>query len=205
MSKNIAPIVGTVTAGQIGRLMDRLSERCRVNAHLLLKDSVQVVLEGESDWLTHQMFEILRTRVEQHSIVRRVSVDRNRTPVEMLMAAVGCISSGINGLDSIPRGEGDKVEVLFFKLDVVCLNHEDLEKEFESRRIKPVDPYSLAAVNEADCHFLTKHPHITHWKDKDNEWCYMGFQHPTGRCVVRVGRGNDYDLRSYNWIAGLRK
>ena len=206
MSTNIAPIIETITAGQIGRASDRFSERCRVNAVSLPKDTVQLVLEDEGDQLAQEMFEMLRTRVERRAniIVRRVTVNRNRTPDECITATGRnkYVTDGV--VATMPRGEGGEVEVHFFHVGKY-INDADLDKEFELRALKPADPYSLGAVNEADPVFANEHPNGTHWKDADDKWCFAAFnQWYDGERDVRVNR-HDNDWNDDWWFAGLRK
>ena len=104
----------------------------------------------------------------------------------------------------MPRGEGDEAEVFFFKLGRY-VNDADLEKEYELRGLKPADPYSLAAVNEADPAFADDHPNGTHWKDKSGNWCSArSYQWGAGERCVNVYR-YDFDCFDYCFFAGVRK
>ncbi|MBX4210510.1 hypothetical protein KW783_00870 [Candidatus Parcubacteria bacterium] len=112
-------------------------------------------------------------------------------------------------VDAMPRGDGAEVEVIFFKPDLSDRNgfisDDDLEKEFELRGLKPSDPYSVAAVNEADAAFADEKPHGTHWKDSKGKWCFVAFDQWGGvESGVRVDR-RDRGWRDYWWFAGLRK
>ena len=97
---------------------------------------------------------------------------------------------------------------MFFKPDLSqhndFISDDDLEKEFELRGLKPADPVSVAAVNEADPAFADEKPHGTHWKDAKGNWYYAAFFRWNGKRRVDVDRsGNDWDDRW--WFAGVRK
>lgn len=82
-------------------------------------------------------------------ITRVVTVDRSRTPREVL-TATGFVQHIDNiAVDTMPRGEGEEVEVIFFPYDKGYLNVADLPAIYEAHGLKP-DPYALAALNEAD-------------------------------------------------------
>lgn len=96
-------------------------------------------------------------------IIRKVKVDRSRTPQEALDATgrwVQYIDHEV--ADAMPKGDGEEAEVIFFKPDLSerngVISDYDLEKEYELRGLKPADPYSVAAVNEADHAFADKMP-----------------------------------------------
>jgi len=140
-------------------------------------------------------------------IIRRVRVDRTRDPQEALDAAGHRFNTDQNVVDSMPRGEGDEVEVVFFKPDLSnrkgLISDDDLEKEFDLRGLKPADPISVAAVNEANPEFADKMPNVTHWKDKDGKWCFATFVRWDGGRRVYVD-SNDGDWDGRWWLAGLR-
>src|SRR3989344_4353986 len=209
MSKIIAPI-DEISKEQIGRASDRFAERCRKNGVSLPKSIVQQVLEEEGSLLAQDMFEALRVRVERRAnmITRHVHVDRTRTPQEVLDATGRAQYTDRKVVDAMPKGEGNEVEVVFFKPDLSQRNgfisDDDLEKESESRGLKPADPISVAAVNEADPAFADEKPHGTHWKDAKGNWCFATFGHWFGERLVCVSEnGSDWDVRW--WFAGLRK
>lgn len=195
-----------ITAGQIGRVADRFSERCRINALSLPRDSVQAVLENEGDVLAQEMFEIFRSRVERRTnlIVCRVFVNRTRTFQEMLNATGRKQYTNNNVVKTMPQGEGDEVEVVFFRLGRY-ISDDDLEKEYELRGLKPADPYSQAAVSEADPAFADEHPNSTHWKDSSGNWCFSAFRQWSGVRGVYIFPRNDGWTDVRWWFAGLRK
>lgn len=109
------------------------------------------------------------------TIVRRANVDRSLSPHQVI-DVTGRTRHSINKrvIESMPRGEGDDVEVTFFALDYPA-SDESLEQEFENRGLKPADPYSLAAVNRDDLAFGQKTGNLTHWKSAGGKWCYAAF------------------------------
>jgi hypothetical protein len=104
----------------------------------------------------------------------------------------------------MPKGEGEEVEVVFFRLSR-WVSDTDLDKEYGLRDLKPADPYSLSAVNEADPDFTDEHPNGTHWQDANGNWCFAAFIRWDGdERSVNVDRdGNDWN--GSWWFAGLRK
>lgn len=141
-------------------------------------------------------------------IVRRVRVNRARSPQEALDATGRKQYTDHKVVDSMPRGEGDEVEVVFFKPDLSDkgdhISSDDLKKEFEKRILEPADPYSLAAVNEADPAFADEHPNGTDWKNADGQWCFATFYRWDRERRVTVNLV-DYDWLDFWWLAGVRK
>ena len=162
--------------------------------------------------LANEQFGVLRKRVEAVSdfIIRRVRVDRNRTPKQVLDATGREQFIDRLDVDEMPKGKGDEVEVIFFKLDLTdrqgYISDTDLDKEYDLRGLKPADPYSVSAVNEADPEFADEKPNKTHWKNVKGEWCFVVFccWKGGGRRGVNVRR-NDHSTIDVCWYAGLRK
>ncbi len=144
-------------------------------------------------------------------ITRIVSVNRTRSPQEALNATGRKQYVNDSVVQSMPKGEGEETEVVFFKPDPSAydrsglISDDNLEKEFEKRGLKPVDPYSLAKVNEDDPSFADSHPNGTHWKDSDGCWCYTAFSRWNGseRRVSVNRHGNDW--HDGWWFGGVRK
>lgn len=111
-------------------------------------------------------------------------------------------------VDEMPKANTEKTEVVFFKPDLSQRNgfisDDDLEKEFELRGLKPADPISVAAVNEADPAFADEKPHGTHWKDAKGNWCCATFYRRHDEREVRVNR-YDNGWSGLWWFAGVRK
>ena len=148
--------------------------------------------------------EILRGKIEVitkvvNLIVRIVKPNRNLAPRQALEATGRNLYVNDEVVATMPRGEGEESEVFFFKVGRF-LNDDNLEKEYDLRGLKPVDPYSLAKVNE-DAAFADDQPNATHWRDKDGKWCFVAFNRWRR---VRCGRNGDDWLDAW-WFAGLRK
>lgn len=141
-------------------------------------------------------------------IFRIVKVNRARSPQDALDATGRKQYTDRSVVDAMPKGEGDKAEVVFFKPDLSerdgFITDDDLEKEYELRGLIPADPYSLAAVNEADPAFADEKPNATHWKDAQGKWCCAVFSRWHGERGVLVRR-DDSDWRGYWWFAGIRR
>lgn len=134
-------------------------------------------------------------------IARIVAVNRTRTPQEAFEATGPTQYAEREVVDTMPRGEGEEKEVFFFKLDRY-VSDDDLDKEFELRGLKPADPYSLSAVNEADPAFADEHPNGTHWQDIKGRWCFATFDGWRDERRVHVGLGGVW--RGPWWFAGVR-
>jgi len=149
-----------------------------------------------------------RAKAVSNLIVRTAKVNRNRSQQEAIEATGRAQYTDRKVVDAMPKGEGDEVEVVFFKPDLSerndFISDDDLEKEFELRGLKPADPVSVAAVNEDDPAFADKKPHGTHWKDAKGNWCCATFgcwRDKRGVYVYRSGRDWDDGW----WFAGVRK
>lgn len=106
-------------------------------------------------------------------IVRRVKVDRIRANSEVVRATRrNCYVEG-PVLAKMPTGEGDEVEMTFFKLSRDVSDCQ-LEREYDLRALK-ADPRAQAAINEDDPAFADDNPNATHWRGADGEWCYTTF------------------------------
>lgn len=197
-----------ITAGQIGKLQELLGARLRKSG--LQSEPVQRVLANQGDAIADEMVAAVRRRVEAISsmIVRRVRVDRARTPQEALDATRRVQYTNPKVVEAMPRGVGEEVDVCFFKPDPYAhtngwISEEKLAQQFEMRGLNP-DPIAQCAVNEADPAFATERPNATQWKDADGNWCYCAF----GLWGDERGVGVDRDdgvWRDGWWFAGVRK
>lgn len=204
MVQTVSPsAVNPITKGQIGKLYDLLADALVKSG--LSSEQTQEVLETQGVPFAAELVAVIRKRVEAISnvIVRHVKVNRNRSPQEVIKATGRTPYLTDNVVATMPKGEGDEADVYFFKLGRY-VNDADLDKEFELRGLKPVDPYSLAAVNEDDPAFADDHPNATHWKDANGEWCYAAFSEWYAYRSVLVDR-TDGDWLDCWWFAGLRK
>lgn len=192
-----------MTDGQIDKAVDAYRTMLRKHRGELNSKAVQEVLASDS-YLNEQVG-VLRRRVEAVSdlIVRRVRVNRGRAPRAAIEATGRNLYLDDSVIAKMPRGEGEEVDVCFFKVGR-HLSDAELEKEYELRGLIPADPYSQAAVNEADPAFADDHPNGTHWKYDDGKWCYAAFYRwIDGRLVFIYRHGHDW--LDHWWFAGLRK
>ncbi len=119
---------------------------------------------------------LLSESTAEDLIVRRVSVNRARTPQEAIEAIGRNKYCDDDIVDAMPHGTNEEAEIFFFKLNYdVPITDDDLEKEYELRGLVPVDAYALAAVNEADPAFADDYPNGTHWQDANDNWYYAAF------------------------------
>ncbi len=200
----------TMTDGQIENAINKLRDAMRKHRSEISSDVAQQVLGTEN--LGMMMFTSFRERAElvANLIIRKVTVNRNRTPEEALSATGRKQYVNDDVVAGMPKGEGDEAEVVFFKPEPWeytkpgLMSDEDLEKALDRRGLKPADPYSVCAVNEADKAFADEHPNATHWKDSSGKWCFATFYlWFDGRRMNVRRRGNDWDDRW--WFAGVRK
>jgi hypothetical protein len=192
-----------MTDGQIDKATDIFRSVLRKYRSELGSDPVQQVLGMNN--LGPDLFAIFRKRVEAVSnlIIRRVHVDRSRTSQEVLDATGRNKYVDDHVVELMPRGEGEEVEVAFFKINRRVSDIE-LKKEYETRGLVPCDPFTLAAVNEADSAFADDHPNGTHWKDEGGNWCFATFSRWSVGRYVSVNRSSS-DWSGGWWFAGLRK
>lgn len=198
-----------MTAGQIGKIQDLLGAGLRKAG--LQSGPTQRVIEHQGDVLVAQLVAVIRGLVEAVSnlIVRRVSVNRTRTPQAVIDATGRRQYTDRAVVDSMPRGTGVEVEVVFFRprpeayVDGL-ISDDRLEGELTYFNLDPAFPDDVAAVNEADPDFADTYPNGTHWQDKDGRWCYAAFSRwGGGRCVLV--RRDGVGWNGGCWFAGRRK
>ncbi len=193
----------SITKGQIGKWYDVLADALTKSG--LPSGPTQQVLATQGADLANKFVASLRGAVEAVSnmIVRTVTVDRTRSPQAVLDATGRRQYTDRTVVDAMPKGEGATAEVFFFRPGRY-VSDADLDKEFDLRGLKPVDPYALAAVNEADPAFANEHPNATHWKDDKGQWCYATFNRWDGGREVCVYR-HDSDWHDSWWFVGVCK
>lgn len=197
-----------MTDGQIENAVNKLRDAMRKHRSSITSDVAQQVLGVEN--LGMMMFSPFRERAEAvlNHIVRKVPVNRGRTQQEAIEATGRAQYTDRKVVDAMPKGKGDETEVVFFKPDFSQRNgfisDDDLDKEYELRGLKPADPISVAAVNEADPAFADEKPNGTHWKDANGKWCYATFYRWCDGRWVDVNRGVDGWDGGW-WFAGVRK
>ena len=191
-----------ITDGQIDKIADQLRYALRKHRDEFGSEAVQQILG--TDNLGMRLLEPFRKLVEAVSdlIVRNVAVGRSLTPQEALTATGRKQYVDDEVVATMPRGEGNEGETVFFKLDR-WVSDDELKKEYELRGLIPEVPYTLAAINAADPAFADNHPSVTHWRDAGGRWCYVAFRrwHDERRVYVRRYDGQWHDSW---WFAGRR-
>lgn len=192
-----------ISNGQIGQITDRLSTKLRDSG--LSAEGVQAILAAPGGAAIDDMVATLRKHVEANSdlIVRRVSVNRHRSARGAIEATGRKPYVTNDVVDAMPRGVGIETELVFFKVGR-WLTVQELDAEYTLRNLDAADPFSLAAVNEADPAFAEERPNATQWKDAQGKHCYATFRRWDDKRSVHVYRyGSDW----YDdwWFAGLRK
>ena len=184
--ENHVPIK-SITAGQISKIYDLLVAALQKSG--LPSEPTQQVLEQQGAALTDEFVASVRSRVEAISsiIIRRVRVDRTRTPRQAIDATGRSQYLDDDVVATMPQGEGDEVDVYFIPT-----------KRFVSAAEVPAflaqyglvpDPRAQAAVNEADPAFADEHPNGTQWGNN----CYLTFYRWVG------GRGVDCYRDDNRW------
>lgn len=145
-----------------------------------------------------------QTMTPSDQIVRHVTVNRTRSALEAINAT-GRRKYFTALVPGVPQGEGDEVDVCFFKIGH-NINDFDLDKEYDLRGLKSADLPSLAAVNEADPAFADEHPNATQWEDTDDNLGYAAFSGGIdGERRVLVGCWHRGGWDDRWWFAGVRK
>ncbi len=107
-----------------------------------------------------------------------------------------------NVVNSMPRTTEKELDIKIFTIGKSVTDYE-LEKEYESRGLIPMDPYSLVifyreSIDKNECI-------ATHWKDENGNWCYIAFDRWSGaERHVGVYRVDSYWIGGW-WFAGVRK
>ena len=197
-----------MTHGQIEEVLDKLRDVMCDHRFEIPSAVVQQVLNQVlgAEKLGRILFTTFREQVEtvSYHIVRRVKVNRNRTQQEALDATNRTQNIDREVVCCMPIGEGDEVEVVFFKpepweySDIDYMSDDDLKMALKRRKLKN-DPMAIIAVNEADPTFADENPHGALWEDFQGNLYFIMFR----RCRVNVGHSTacwHYDL----WFGGVR-
>ncbi len=194
----------SMTDSQIDNLVDKFRAAVRKHSSEFPIDVVQEVLGVENLGMECLVPFRERVEVQNNLLIRHVPVNRKRTGQEAIEATGRAQHTDCKVLDEMPRGEGEDAKVVFFNPGLY-LSDNDLDKEYKLRNLKPVDPYSLAAVNEADPTFADAKPNATHWKDSNGKWCHAAFSQWGGVERGVSVRHSDCDWGVIWWFAGVRE
>ncbi len=191
MNKPMTPSAETeMTDGQIDKVVDVFRAGLRKHRGEFQAGPVQEALGGPDT--SKKIVAAFRECVERFSnmITRVVEIVQDRTPEQALTATGRNQYTDKKVVATMPRGTGKgPKKVTFFKIGRVVTD-EELEAEFASRNLKPTDPFTLAAINEADPAFADEHPNSIHWKDAGGNWCYEAFGRWRGERNVHVHRND---------------
>jgi len=159
----------SITNGQIGQINDRLATKLRESG--LPSEGVQKVLKMPGNTAIDEMVAVFRKHVEAQDdiIVRRVRVDRTRTPMEVINATGRKKYLNDDVVATMPQGEGDEVDVYFIPTKRF-IPVKEVPAFLAQYGLVP-DPRAQAAVNEADPAFADKYPNGSQWGDN----CYLAF------------------------------
>jgi hypothetical protein len=207
MTKIMTPSQKPITDGQINKAVAAYKAMLEKHRIELGSGAAQFVL-GQDKYINKQVG-VLRECIELmgNIIVRKVKVNRNLTPQQVLKNTGIDLYADKKIVETMPKGEGDEVEIVFFNLGH-WISDKELKKEYSLRGLKPADPYSLCAVIEANLAFVDEHPNVTYWKiEGDDQWCFVAFDpwYTDGRGIfvsftaAKNGWPGDW------WFAGLRE
>ena len=159
----------SITSGQIGQINDRLTTKLRESG--LPTENVQRVLMMPGNMAIDEMVAVFRKHVEAQSdiIIRRVRVDRTRTPMGVINATGRNKYVNDDVVATMPQGEGDEVDVYFVPTKRFVPTNE--VPAFLAQYGLVPDPRAQAAVNEQDPVFADEHPNGTQWGDN----CCLAF------------------------------
>ncbi|MFA6588198.1 MAG: hypothetical protein WCT08_03955 [Patescibacteria group bacterium] len=136
--------------------------------------------------------------------VRRILVDRSRTPQQMIDATGLVKYTDKEVVESMPIGNGEITDVYLFSdwYSGDSLYDEEVDSQYARRGLIACDPFSLAQVIIDDPSLVERHIG-THWKDGKDRWCRIEFdQWRRDECVF-VNRTTD--KWRYCWLAGIPK
>ncbi len=145
------------------------------------------------------------------SSVHIVPVVDYRRPIQEILDAVGRIQNvEYEVVAAMSSGSTEVVAnlpVVFFKFRQYFRGGLDLQREYESRGLKP-DPWALAIFNKNNPTFADRNYNFTQWPDK-NLWCIMSFylggnlcSNASGHRIVNVRRSYDGDEYPCYWLVG---
>lgn len=101
-----------------------------------------------------------------------------------------------------PEKEVEESDIELFNVGR-CVASDELEKEYNSRGLQAIDPYSLASYYKGN---PERYKYLgTHWKDGSGKWCHIAFGRWDGdERGVNVNRDGSLWGDCW-WFAGVRK
>lgn len=198
-------IATEMTDGQIENAVGKLRDAMRKNRTHVTSDVAQQVLGVEN--LGMVLFAPFRERADAltNCIVRTVLVDRALTPQASLDATKRRQYTTQSVVDTMPKGVGEEVELVYFKLgkNGEYISCEAFKAECDKRGLVP-DPQAQAADNAVDPAFGDVTPNACQWIDEDGNFCCATFLRFGGGRRVHVDR-DSYGWDGSWWGAGVRK
>lgn len=196
MAETMTASVKPVTPGQIEDLVNKVRDAARKHSTSLDGDAFQRALGVDN--IGMELFAPFRARVEAMGkiIVRRVKVDRNRSPLEAIQATKRAQYLNQDVVNTMPKGEGDEVDVHFVPTERY-VSAAEVPAFLAQYGLVP-DPRAQAAVNEEDPTFANEHPNGTQWGDN----CCLTFFRWRGERYVDCYRFDDAWHDRW-WLSGV--
>lgn len=206
----VTTVTPSMTDGQIDKAVSHYRDALKRSRNEIgASDEVQYVL-GSKEYI-EEIVGVLRRRVKVFSNMIHLPVSVNLALIgkEALVATGRFVYSNNEVVATMPNGEKEEEVVYLFKPEAWeytmpgYMSDVDLEKCFDRRGLKPVDPHTLAAYNQANPAFADTHPNATHWQVENGRWCYAAFDRWDDGRRVNVRRDGD-GWHVYWWFAGVR-
>ncbi|MBX4195417.1 hypothetical protein KW796_00465 [Candidatus Parcubacteria bacterium] len=105
-------------------------------------------------------------------------------------------------IEAMPRGRAKKIEAYFFRLGYEMDIHE-VKYKYKVHGLRPLDPYSLAAINAHDQDFADECNNATYWEvEAQDGWRSLAFHGgPKDRMATLVSRQRRWE--GSWWFAGI--
>ena len=214
---NVMANVETATQEQLHRAARLLIDMCNLYPESFPENAVRKVLTEEAPDLGSDMFKALRARVEAHCdvIARRVTVNRDQKPFDMLDNAHILVTGSIQVLQTIPsQGSGTEEVIVYFFRERRDLTPKEQDHAFVRRGFVP-DYYAQIQANIDDPDFCTDHKNGAQWDnhsspgDGDEKISTIVFHNPSDfrQAVVACNRNDRWKINAkiwneYIWLAG---
>jgi hypothetical protein len=199
-----------ITDDQIERAAEILRRTLRSHRNELPYDSVEYLLGGmlKGSGFGEVLLRAVHKCVDELVILRRVKVDRSRTPQAALAATGQRLMAAPQDVETIPRGKGDTVVIgLFRVLDRYTIQRGDLDMHFKFHGLIP-DPIALAALAEADPAFVDVYTPATQWRGSNGSYYGMSFNKNRGERSILINEMKDHPAAAWScrfWFGGRMK